>query len=89
MALLKNTTSNKPSVSLTMMVVAFAVIMLWMILSIVENLGPVHIRAFSGAESIAVLLPLCSLYYVRRQTEAKSEIDQATLAASISDKPTT
>jgi hypothetical protein len=72
MAMLKNT-AGRPSSSFTMMIVAFVVVTLWLVLSIVENLGPIKIRAFSGTEAMAFLSPLIALYWGRRHTEAQTE----------------
>lgn len=57
---------GKPSVSYTMMIVSFVVVLLWLVLSIFENIGPVHIRAFSGTESMAFLGPILLLYWGRK-----------------------
>lgn len=68
MIFLKNA-QGKPSSSFTMMFIAFGVVTLWLFLSIAEHLGPLHIRAFSGAEAMAYLTPILALYWGRKQQE--------------------
>ena len=59
---------NKPSASFTMMVIAFSVVTLWLLVSIVEEAFGLKIREFSGAEAMSYLTPICVLYYGRRHT---------------------
>lgn len=66
MAWIKNT-SGEPSASFTMMIIAFAAVTLWLVLSIVDKVGPFAIRPFSGTDAMAYLSPLCALYWGRRQ----------------------
>lgn len=54
-----------------MMVVAFTILMLWMLLSIVEEIAGIPIRDFSGTTAMEVLSPLLALYFSRRWTDAK------------------
>lgn len=61
---------NKESVSLTMMMVAFSVVTLWLLVSIVEKIAGVDIREFSSAEAMAYLTPLCLLYFSRKWSDA-------------------
>ena len=63
--MLKDTSGN-PSASHTLAIIAFSVVTLWLVLSIFENIGPIHIRAFSGADAMAYLSPCLMLYWGRR-----------------------
>ena len=62
---------GRPSVSFTMMVVAFTVVTLWLFVSIVEVAFGIQIREFSGSEAMAYLTPICALYYGRRRSTDK------------------
>lgn len=75
MAWLKNTDGNQ-SASFTMMIVAYAVVTLWLLLSIATKLGPVTIRPFSGTEAMAYLTPILALYWGRRQQETTMKLQQ-------------
>ena len=72
MLFLKNA-EGKPSSSFTMMFMAFGVVTLWLFLSIAEHIGPLHIRAFSGAEAMAYLTPILMLYWGRKQQEITAD----------------
>lgn len=67
---LKNT-DGKPSASFTMMIVGFFAVTLWFSVSIVEKVGPVPIRPFSGSEASLYLGPLIALYFGRRGQDIK------------------
>jgi len=72
---IKNTKDEK-SASLTLVVVAFSVIMLHMVASIFVNPFGIAIAPFEAAEAMMVLAPLLGLYWGRRSTEVKEkEID--------------
>lgn len=72
---IKNTKGEK-SASLTLVVVAFSVIMLHMVASIFVNPFGIAIAPFKAAESMLVLAPLLGLYFGRRHTDIKEkEID--------------
>ena len=62
---------GRPSASFTMMIIAFAVVTLWLLVSIVEEAFGLTIREFSGSEAMSYLTPICALYYGRRQTTDK------------------
>ncbi|NBP56966.1 hypothetical protein EBU71_10645 [bacterium] len=62
---------GKESASFTMMIIAFAVVTLWLLVSIVEEAFGIHIREFSGAEAMSYLTPICALYYGRRLSTDK------------------
>ena len=74
---LKNT-NGKPSASFTMMIVAFSAVTLWFCFSIVEKIGPVNIRPFSGSESSLYFTPLLALYFGRRQQELGTKANPTT-----------
>lgn len=72
---IKNTKGEK-SASLTLVVVAFSVIMLHMIASIFVNPFGIAITPFQAAEAMLVLTPLLGLYWGRRNTDVKErEVD--------------
>ena len=66
---IKNTKGEK-SASLTLAVVAFVVVMLWMVLSIFTIPG-ILIAPFDASEAMMVLTPLLGLYWGRRNTDVK------------------
>ena len=66
--MLKNA-DGKPSSSFTMMIISFSVVTLWVLLSIIENIGPLKIRPFAGADAMLYLAPILSLYWGRKQQE--------------------
>jgi hypothetical protein len=53
-----------------MMAVSFGVVTLWLLLSIIENIGPVKFRPFDGAAAMLYLTPILTLYWGRKQQEA-------------------
>lgn len=66
--MLKNS-GGKKSVSFTFAVVAFIATTLWLVLSIVHQVGPVQFRAFDGAAAMAYLGPILALYWGRRHDD--------------------
>lgn len=72
---LKNT-KGEPSASLTLIVVAFSIIMLHMLASIFVNPFGIVITSFDAAESMMVLTPLLMLYFGRRHTDVKEKETQ-------------
>lgn len=70
--MLKNSAGNK-SASYTMMLVAFSVVTLWLLVSIVAKIGHLEIRPFSGSEAMAYLTPIIALYWGRRWAEDKAD----------------
>lgn len=64
-------TKGNPSVSVTFATVAFWVTTFSFIISIVERIGPVSIRQFDVASCSAYLIPVLTLYFGRRATDAK------------------
>lgn len=75
--LLKNSAGTK-SASYTMMIIAFTVVTLWLLVSIVAKVGHVEIRPFSGSEAMAYLTPILALYWGRRWMEDKEGSEQPT-----------
>lgn len=59
------------SVTVTFVTIAFFVTTLAYILSIVEQLGPVAIRPFDVAACSAYFIPILTLYFGRKWTEAR------------------
>ena len=66
--MLKNS-GGKKSVSFTFAVVAFVATTLWLVLSIIHQIGPVQFRAFDGAAAMAYLGPILALYWGRRHDD--------------------
>ena len=60
---------GRPSASFTMMIIAFAVVTLWLLVSIVEEAFGLQIREFSGAEAMSYFTPIATLYFSRRWTD--------------------
>ena len=69
---IKNTKGEK-SASLTLVVVAFTVIMLHMTISIFVNPFGLTIHPFNASEAMLVLAPLLGLYFGRRHTDVKEQ----------------
>ena len=67
---IKNT-NNQRSASLTLIMIAFTVIMFWMVLSIFINPFGIHVTPFNASDAMIVLSPLLALYFGRRHTDSK------------------
>jgi len=65
---IKNT-QGTPSASLTLVMIAFTVIMTWMTLSIFVNPFGIQTVPFNATEAMLVLSPLLMTYFGRRYTE--------------------
>ena len=63
------------SVTVTFATVSFWVTTFAYIMSIVEKLGPVSIRPFDVSACSSYLIPILTLYFGRRYTEAKFSSD--------------
>lgn len=61
---------GKESVSFTMMLIGFAVVTLWLLISIVEKVAGLEIREFNSSEAMAYFTPLCLLYFSRKWSDA-------------------
>lgn len=77
-----------PSASFTMMAVAFGVITLWLLASIVEEIAGIPIRQFNGAEAMAYFTPLAALYFGRRWTSEMGQDKATKLLEAIQGHPT-
>lgn len=64
-------TKGEGSVTVTLVFVAFWVTTLAYVLSIFEKIGPMQIRQFDVAACSSYLIPLLTLYFGRKFTEAK------------------
>lgn len=73
--MLKNS-EGKKSVSFTMMVVAFSIISLWLLVSIVSKIGHLEIRPFSSTEAMSYFTPLALLYFGRRWSDTSTSKKQ-------------
>lgn len=67
---IKNT-NNQPSASLTLIMIAFTVIMFWMVLSIFINPFGIQVTPFNASDAMIVLSPMLALYFGRRHTDSK------------------
>lgn len=67
-----------PSSSLTLAVITWAVIMLWLFCSIFAPMFDLEILPFDAAEAMMILSPILLNYYGRRHTSAKKK-EQAEL----------
>jgi hypothetical protein len=77
---------GKKSASFTMMIVAFTVVTLWLLVSIVEVAFGIQIREFSGAEAMSYLTPICALYYGRRQATDRASGGSTTTTSPAEEK---
>ena len=67
-------TKGEKSVSLTLVLITFTVVILWMILSIFVNPFGLTIMPFDASEAMIVLTPMLGLYWGRRNTDAKTVV---------------
>lgn len=63
------------SVTVTMVFIAFWVTTLAYLVSIVDHLGSFTIRPFDVGASASYFIPLCTLYFSRKYTDAKFGTD--------------
>lgn len=82
---LKNT-KGEPSASLSFVTIAFTVVTLWLVVSIVNKLGNIEIRQFDAATAMGYLTPLLALYFGRRWTDGKSTLDIDPASATMATK---
>ena len=68
-----NNTVGKPSKSATFATVAFFTTTAAYMASIFEKIGPVSLRQFDAAACSSYMIPILTLYFGRRWTEAKHE----------------
>jgi len=73
--------SGKQSASVTMMIVAFIIVSLWLVLSIFEELWGLKVRVFDPTAAMAFLSPLLALYFGRRYTDSKEASSSSSAAA--------
>lgn len=62
---------GEASATITFTTIAFFVTTLAYVASIFESIGPVSFRSFDAAACSAYFIPLLTLYFGRRWTEAK------------------
>lgn len=65
-------TNGNKSASLTMAVVGFVVVTLWLLISIFAKIGNLQIREFDATGAMAYLTPLLALYFGRRWTDTST-----------------
>lgn len=63
--------SGVPSASVTFATIAFCVTTIAYLMSVVENVGPLHIRSFDISACSSYFIPILSLYFGRKWTDAK------------------
>lgn len=76
-------TAGDPSASLTLVMVAFTVIMAWMTLSIFVNPFGIETVPFDASGAMLVLTPLLATYFGRRYTDNANEVAMAQHRASM------
>lgn len=64
------------SVTVTFVTIAFFVTTMAYLLSIVEKIGPVSIRPFDVGACSAYFIPILTLYFGRKWTDAKHGVNQ-------------
>ena len=65
-------TKGEKSVSLTLVLITFTIVVLWWILSIFVNPFGLTIMPFDASEAMMVLTPILGLYWGRRNTDARA-----------------
>lgn len=81
--------SGHKSVSVTLLVVSFFVTTIAFVLSIFHNIGPIEIRPFDVAACSTYMVPILTLYFSRRWTDARHGITQMREAAVSANTPLT
>jgi len=71
-----NNTIGKPSMSATFATIAFLATTGAYVASIFEKIGPLSVRPFDAAACSSYLIPILTLYFGRRWTEAKTDSAQ-------------
>jgi hypothetical protein len=69
-------TKGYGSVTVTLVTIAFWVTTLAYILSVFQKIGPLEIRPFDTAATSVYLIPILSLYFGRKLTDAKFKPDK-------------
>lgn len=76
--------TGKPSSSLTLVIVTWAVVMLWLTASIFAPMFGLTLLTFNASEAMLVLSPILLNYYGRRHTDSKA--DEAQLKHGVTVK---
>lgn len=79
---LKNS-DGLPSGSWTMVWIAFVVVTLWLLISIVSKIGHFEIRSFSSTEAMGYFTPILMNYLARRWTDSKVKSTGSTEEPSV------
>lgn len=67
-------TNGKPSASLTLSVIAFAITSLWFLLSFLNiKIAGWSVKPFEEGPAIAFLIPCLSLYWGRRFSDSRAQ----------------
>jgi hypothetical protein len=64
---------GKPSSSLTMAIVSWAVVMIWLVAHIFAPMVGLPMSPFNASEAMILLVPILGLYFGRRQTDLKAD----------------
>lgn len=72
---------GKKSTTFTMVIVSFGIISLWLLVSMVEKIGPLQIRPFDSAHAMAYFVPVLTAYLGRRQQESNEAKAEAVVPA--------
>jgi len=78
---------NKPSVSLTMVVISFNVVTLWLVVWVVGTAFGLTIPPFDAMAAMGYLTPLLTLYFGRRFT-SKMDFKNQTSETDLGDAVT-
>lgn len=78
-------TAGYPSVTVTFATVSFWVTTLLYLVSAVESVGSVHFRQFDVSAASAYFIPILTLYFGRKWTDAKTGVTTARNTASSVD----
>lgn len=70
---IKNT-KGEPSASLTMSVISFVSVTLWLLVWLIATPFGVPVPAFDAASAMAYLSPILALYFGRRWTSRNGEV---------------
>lgn len=76
--------ANKPSVSLTMVVISFNVVTLWLIVWVVGAAAGLPIPPFDAMAAMGYLTPILTLYFGRRFT-SKIDLKNQTSETSLGE----
>lgn len=80
-------TRGYPSLSVTLVVVSFAVTTVAYVLSIFDHIGTIAIRPFDVAACSTYMIPCIAHYWARKQTDASATTAQVVAGAAPAQAP--